>query len=317
MTDQARIPRAHPLWFPAAEFTQRATGRLFTLLAQHHARGMVLGASGGIDSLVTARLCIDATQGSTGRKVVGLQMTDRRIRGESYNESIYRNMGVDLVSLNITPAVKELEHQQGMPPRWLAATLMKLILKCFPTPLKRAIILRVMTGSVPDPVGSFYECLLVAHRIRAGELMAYARGHNLLGVTCTNRSEIRLGFFVQSGIDDPRIGDAAPISDLYKTQVLHLAGDMAFSRAILQQPPSPGFGGIGDEDILGPYPLIDAALQGLEQKKSDEEIISAMSARRTTGPGITHTRSVDMGHIQFLRHLFRWAGRKRPELYSR
>lgn len=306
-----------PLQFPVRKFTDQAVEALLGNLDPKGPAGMVLGASGGIDSLATAALCVRAEKRRRGLRVVGLQMNDRRVRGETYNSGLYEYLGVRLVSMDLTSRARAREQELGLPPRWVAAGLMKAILRYTPKLLKRRIILAMAGHRAPEWALRYYTCLTVPHTLRMEQLKAYAKAHDLLPVLCTNRTERRLGFFVEGGIDDTRTGDAAPLSSLYKTQVNQEARFLELPSSVIKQPPSPGFGGVRDVDILGPYPVIDLVLQSLERGDADRDALAhVLSGLRTCARGKHSLPRVRLRDIRFVRGLLRRAQRKTPRSAS-
>jgi NH3-dependent NAD+ synthetase len=74
---------------------------------------------------------------------------------------------------------------------------------------------------------------------------------------------------------------------------------------IIRQRPSPGFGGIYDEEILGPYELLDQILAGFDLRYPNDKIGRWVASR---GRGIG---SAEAGrYIRFLRVLSRYAAQK-------
>ena len=101
------------------------------------------------------------------------------------------------------------------------------------------------------------------------------------------------------------MGDLAPISGLYKTQVIAVARHLNLPGEIIRQRPSPGFGGIYDEEILGPYELVDPILAGFELGYSDQKIARWVSSgNHGIGPAEAQK------YVRFLRELTRFAAQK-------
>ena len=292
--------------FPVAFFVEKFSHRLTTAIDRYGFKGAVFGASGGIDSLVTAALCVKAKQGRDQWTVMGLQMNDRRIKGEIYNADIYRTLGVDLISVDITESAVEMEKRSHLPSRQLSVYLMKLVLRCTPIRTIRDLTLSVMSGDAPNWVMSHYRLLTLLHRLRVSKLKAYADRHGHMVLICANRTETSLGYYVEGGIDDPNMGDLAPISGLYKTQVIKTAQFLRLPKRVIKQRPSPGFGGIYDEEIIGPYEAVDPILIGLELGYSDQEIAKALDSLAHKWTGESHLRKVpsyDAQYVQFIRKL--------------
>jgi len=300
--------------FRADLFVESSARNLAEEMGRRGFRGAVFGASGGVDSLTTASLCLKARGKRDTWHVVAFQMNDARVKGELYNAEAYRTLGTDLIETDITSEAIGMEKRLGMPPRWLTVCLMKLVLRWLPVRLRRQMILAVKAGQAPAWIYIHYELLTLLHRLRITRLKEYATRHRLLLVICANLTEASLGYFVEHGVDDPQTGDCAPLSGLYKSQVLSAAKFMGLPEHIVHQRPSPGFGGIYDEEILGPYKLVDLVLVGLRLGYSDAEITQAISPHaqelRKMGP-LARKRFHDIRYVRFLRELAKWNARKR------
>ena len=300
------VLRKHLLDFPVEVFVENTSENLITQMEDKRFRGFVLGASGGIDSLVSAALCLKPIEKRNMWRVVGLQMNDRRVKGESYNTEMYRDLGVDLIESDITSEAIFHEKQSKMPPRWITIRLMKFILRCAPIKTRRHLIMAVKAGTVPGWVLNHFHLLTLLHRLRIAKLKEYAGRHGLMVIICANRTEGMLGYFVEKGIDDPEMGDYAPISGLYKSQVITTAQFLGLSEKIIRQRPSPGFGGIYDEEIIGPYALVDLVLVGLQLGYSDTEITQAICSydqKRNKNAPLRRKVLFGIQYVEFIRKL--------------
>jgi len=300
------VLRKHLLDFPVELFVESTSENLIAQMERKKFRGVVFGASGGVDSLVSAALCLKASEKRNSWRVVGLQMNDTRIKGESYNNEMYRDLGIDLIVSDITAEAISQEKGGGMPPRWLTVCLMKFFLRWTPTMARRRLILALKAGTAPDWALIHFQLLTLLHRLRIERLREYATRNGLMIVICANRTEGTLGYFVEKGIDDPEMGDYAPISGLYKCQVIHTAHFLGLPEKVIRQRPSPGFGGIYDEEIIGPYNLVDLVLVGLELGYPDTEIREAIKAFADKWRKKTFLKikpSYDIQYVRFLRKL--------------
>ncbi len=290
--------------FDPAEFVLSCRKYLRSVVRKNTKNGIVFGASGGIDSLVTAALCARAKDGMEW-PVAGLQMTDSRIRGENYHPGAYRNLGVELIQEDITGEAVQQKKDFHLPSRRVTLFFMKLVLRQLPVRVRRWLILQVKSGSAPRWAMNHLELLTLHHRIRIARLKAFAVERGLVVVICANRTEAMLGYFVEQGVDDTRMGDAAPIAGLYKTQVIAVARYLGLPAEIIAQRPSPGFGGIYDEEILGPYELVDPILAGFDLGYSNEKI-ARWAASGSHGPGPPEAAR----YVRFLRAFSRCAAQK-------
>ena len=299
--------------FDAEPFVESSERKLAAAMARQGSRGVVFGASGGIDSLVTAALCLRAGRGGDRHPVVGLQMNDSRIKGEYYNPEMYQELGVELVQVDITDEITANEMRLGLPPHWLVLSLHRLLFKRLPIGLRRKALVDIRAGKAPDWLFSCYRLLTLPHRLRIGRLKNYASRYQLMLVICANRTEASLGYFVEQGVDDSQMGDYAPILNLYKSQVVGTAKFLGLPEQIIKQKPSPGFGGTRDEEILGPYPLVDMVLLAIHRGYSEGEINQAIKQQVSiwTREGLIKKKLFDKGHVQFVRRLAALSGQKR------
>ena len=300
--------------FPVGLFVESSALNLAEEMDRRGFRGAVFGASGGIDSLTTASLCLRAREKRDKSQVVALQMNDARIKGELYNAELYRALGADLIQIDITTEAIAMEKRLGMPPRWLTACLMKLVLRWLPVRARSRMIVAVEAGRAPGWVLSHYQLLTLLHHVRIARLKEYATSHRLMLVICANLTEVSLGYFVEQGVDDPQMGNCAPLSGLYKSQVRRTAKFMGLAEHIVSQRPSPGFGGVYDEEIIGPYEIVDLILVGLQLGYSDAEITRVIRpyARKLREAGrLRRKGSHDIEYVRFIRELVTLNARKR------
>ena len=308
------VLRKYLLDFPVELFVESTSENLIAQMENKKLRGVVFGASGGIDSLVSTALCLKASEKRNSWRVVGLQMNDTRIKGESYNNEMYMDLGIDLIVSDITAEAIFHEKQSGMPPRWLTVCLMKFFLRWTPTMARRRLILALKAGTAPGWALIHFQLLTLLHRLRISKLKEYAARHGLMVIICANRTEGMLGYFVEKGIDDPEMGDYAPISGLYKCQVIHTARFLGLPEKVIRQRPSPGFGGIYDEEIIGPYGLVDLVLVGLQLGYSDIEITQAIcSYDQKRNKKALLRRKVPFGiqYVDFIRKLVELNARRK------
>lgn len=291
--------------FDPGGFVASCRKNLDSAVKENGKKGIVFGASGGIDSMVTAALCMNASNKGTKWPVIGLQMTDSRVHGEEYHPGAYQNLGVKIVCEDITREAMEREKVLHLPPRRVTLFLMKLVLRRLPVRYRRWLILQMKSGSAPRWGMKHLELLTLHHRIRIARLRAFAADRGLLVAVCANRTEGLLGYFVEQGVDDTRMGDAAPIADLSKTQVIAMARSLGLPDEIIRQRPSPGFGGIYDEEILGPYELLDPILAAFDLRYPDEKIVRFAASKAR---GITPADA--RRYVRFLKALCRYAARK-------
>ena len=109
------------------------------------------------------------------------------------------------------------------------------------------------------------------------------------------------------------MGHFAPISRLYKTQVIRAAQFLKLPERVIRQKPSPGFGGIHDEDLIGPYEAVDLILVGLKLGYSDEEILESLSVHSGNWRNEERFKTAvlcDTKYVQFVRQLVEISSKK-------
>jgi NAD+ synthase len=186
--------------------------------------GAVVGISGGIDSALTAYLCVEAL----GRENV---------------------LGVHLPEFSLTPAedvldATEVADRLGIEFRTIDIS----------GPLKAFL------EAVPDSGQTLHHANgNLKARIRMSILYYYANTMNRMVVGTGNKTELLLGYFTKYG--DGGV-DIEPIGDLYKTEVRAMSELAGVPRAIIDKAPSAGlWAGQTDEGELGiTYEVVDRFL---------------------------------------------------------
>lgn len=196
--------------------------------------GVIIGLSGGIDSSVTAALCVRALG---HEKTFGLLMPTQTTQQQDIDDAIKiaTLLGVKYAIENISPSINGFKQFKVFDP-------------------KRKIV----NGNL-------------AARFRMSLLYYYANLHNWLVIGTGNKSELLVGYFTKFGDGGC---DLLPIGDLYKCQVRQLAEYLDIPPEIINKAPSAGlWPGQTDEDELGiNYDTLDKILSSLEQLMIPNEI---------------------------------------------
>ncbi|RLE48814.1 MAG: NAD(+) synthetase [Candidatus Methanomethylicota archaeon] len=202
-------------------------------------RGAVIGLSGGLDSTVTAYLCVEA-------------------------------LGPDRVLALILPD-PEVTPKQDVDDALLVAE--RLGVKH--TLIDISSILEAFSSSIPNfrfdakvPVGN------LRARIRMCLLYYYANLEGRLVIGTGDRSELLLGYFTKYG--DGGV-DILPIGGLYKTQVRRLGEYLGIPESIIKKPSSPRLwrGHLAEEELGLTYDVIDPILHLLVDRKLPPSEVSA------------------------------------------
>ncbi|MEN9994594.1 MAG: synthase [Bacteroidota bacterium] len=200
---------------------------LGTYLQAAHAKGFVVGISGGIDSAVTSTLCA-----LTGAPTICLTMPIRQTKAEFDRAS---------------------EHMQDLQSRFANVSLQTIDL----TP-------SFETLSAALPANATAHALAMANtraRLRMTTLYAVAQANSCLVAGTGNKVEdFGVGFYTKYG--DGGV-DLSPIADLMKTEVFALAKALDIVSSIQNAAPTDGLweDGRSDEDQIGAtYPELEWAM---------------------------------------------------------
>ncbi|MEM2027307.1 MAG: NAD+ synthase [Candidatus Bathyarchaeia archaeon] len=192
------------------------------------AAGVVLGLSGGIDSSLTASLCVRAL-GSD--KVLGVVMPTSFTPKEDLEDAleVSRMLGIKTVLVNIDEICNAIVKALGVNPD---------------------------DSRIRIPLAN------VRARVRMVILYFYANLYNYLVAGTSDRSEYLIGYFTKYG---DGAADFFPIRHLYKTQVRELAAYMGLPERVVRKPSSPQLypGHKLLDEIPVDYSIIDPILVGL------------------------------------------------------
>jgi len=202
------------------------------------AKGVVIGLSGGLDSVTVTKLCIDALG---PKKVLNLFMPSVTTPPEDYVQTLdlSKKWGTEYKVVDIQPAVN-------------AFTAMLFTNK--EAPLERGNI---------------------TARCRMTVLFNRAKKLNYLVVGTSNKSEFMTGYFTKYG---DGASDLVPLVDVYKTQVWQLAKMIGVPKDVIDRVPTAGlWEGQTDEIEMGiSYRDLDLVLNCIANGVNDEEISRAV-----------------------------------------
>lgn len=208
-------------------------------------KAVILGLSGGIDSALTAAICVEALGKD---KVIALSMPSEFSSSRTKRDTIKLacNLGIKLVTLPINKIYGSYE-----------STLKKEFKG-------------TRKGIAEENLQA---------RIRGNMLMALSNKFGLLVVTTGNKSEISVGYCTLYG---DMAGGFAALKDVPKTMVYRLSGYInkkeggaIIPKSIIKRAPSAELRfNQKDQDTLPPYPVLDKILDSyIEKNKSVEEIV--------------------------------------------
>ncbi len=276
--------------------TERIAGFIRRQTLSMRREGAVVGLSGGVDSALSAELCVRAL----GReKVFGLILPERESNPVSRQYAVKQAEKLDIRAevIDITPMLEAIgtyarrdEVVQQVFPEFGPSFKFKLGL---PPDLLTREQLNVFSLTVEDGQGKRRSARLnkeglhgiiaatdTKQRTRMLHLYLYAEKMNYLVCGTTNRSEFIQGFFVKYG--DGGV-DIEPLAHLYKVQVYQLAHHLGVIEEIVARRPSPDTFSLetSDEEFYFrlPYEVLDFLLYAWENKVTAEEAAAVLGLR--------------------------------------
>jgi len=243
---------------------------------EHRRKGAVVGFSGGIDSALVLKFCVEALG---NKNVLAVMLPERDSSPVNIKDAIRfaKVLGVKYIVKKLTPILSLVGIYRLYPPSFIFSRkfIERYTLKKRESISNRTgkdLFIANIEGGEDKELCKGIAYYRIKHRIRATILFYYSELNNYLLAGCANKSEWLTGFFVKYG---DSIADIMPIIDLYKTQVFKMAGYLGIPDYILNKAPSPDLiPGLDDEDALGiTYKKLDLVLEGLEQGYSKEKIM--------------------------------------------
>lgn len=256
--------------------------------------GAVVGISGGVDSALSAALCVRAL-GKDKVLCLILPEKDSNPVSAEYASRYARQLGVNTITVDITPVLDSLgtyskrdEVIREIFPEYTTQYKSKITL---PPDLLARDAFNFFSLKIEDGRGIVKSARLdsrqaqtivaatnTKQRTRMIHLYYYAEMNNYLVCGTTNRSEDIQGFFVKYG--DGGV-DIEPLAHLYKTQVYQLADYIGVPREILEREPSPDTYSFTQSDeefyFRMPYETLDLLLYAWEKRVPLAEICQAMA----------------------------------------
>lgn len=209
-----------------------------------HAKGAIVGLSGGIDSATVAALSALALG---KKKVLGLMLPEK----ETYNSTdvlhaklVAKTFGIETEESDITPVLEAFYDS----------------IKVFDPSEK------VCKGNI---------------KARARMIYIYYYANKLGRIVCgsSDKSETMMGYFTKWG---DVASDIMPIMDLYKTQVKRLADHLGVPNEIIDKPSTPALwpGQTAEGELGLKYEDLDLILYGLEHFMREAEIAEQLNIEK-------------------------------------
>ncbi len=254
-------------------------------------RGLVVGISGGIDSSVTAALCVRAVGQD---KVVGLQMPERNSAGETLGLSglLADHLGLEKAAIDITPILEAVGYYDKYDaavreavPGYGRGWRSKIVVS--ETAEDKAYTFFSIVAASPEglevrqrlALGSYLAVVASTNfkqRIRKMLEYYHADLRNYAVAGTPNRLEYDQGFFVKLG---DGAADIKPIAHLYKSQVYDLARVLGLPAPIIGRSPTTDTYSLpqGQDEFFFavPYDVMDLCLYGKNHGFSPEEVAPA------------------------------------------
>lgn len=261
-------------------------------------RGAVLGLSGGIDSSVTAALCVKALG---AENVLGLLMpeSDSDPHSLRLGRLLAETLGITCILEDIAPtlsaagcyrrrdaAIRQLVPDYGQ--GWTCKVVLSNALHGKTYSLTRLVV-RSPEGvrrEVRMPLDIYLAVVAATNmKQRARKQVEYYHADRLnYAVAGTpNRLEYDQGFFVKNG---DGAADFKPIAHLYKSQVYALARELDIPEEILARPPTTDTWSLEQTQeefyFALPYAQMDLCLYGLENGVPAHEVaaVAGISAEQ-------------------------------------
>jgi NAD+ synthase len=242
-------------------------------------RGALVGVSGGIDSSVTAALCVRALGPG---KVMALLMPEKESSDDTLDLSrlLVNHLGVESVVEELSPildavgcyrrrdeAIQTVVPEYG--PGWRAKLVLPSVLGGDRLPIFSVVVespdgersqARLTSGAYRAVVAA------TSFKQRTRKMLEYYHADRLdyAVVGTPNRLEYDQGFFVKCGDGS---ADLKPLAHLYKTQVYQLAEHLGIPEEIRSRPPTTDTYSLPqtqDEFYFSvPYEVLDLCLYAL------------------------------------------------------
>jgi NAD+ synthase len=215
-------------------------------------KGAILGLSGGVDSALSAALCVNALG---AENVIGLILPEKETNPCSidYAKLHADQLGIKTFYIDITSILNSFN---------VYSTKNEIIMKIYPEfkeDMRYRLILpqnllekdryniysleiEVKPGEVVSKlinIKDYRELVALTNikqRTRMILLYSFAEKNNYIVTGTTNKTEYLQGFFVKYG--DGGV-DIEPLANLYKTQIFELAKHLNVPEVIIQRKPSP------------------------------------------------------------------------------
>lgn len=243
--------------------------------------GVVIGLSGGIDSAVTASICVRALGPD---KVLGLILPERDSEAVNIKDAKYlaEKLKIDYKTINLSPIFRKIGLYDILPDKVVRnrKELEKRFKNIKRSPTFTMVHSRSLVGLKTTKIkgGPATAFAVTKVRLRSVVINFHARYNNYLSVGSTNKTEYTIGHYDKHGDGACEI---APLLPLYKTQVRQLAKFLSVPRKIVMKAPSPDIligRVLTDEFIIGmSFDQLDAILYFLENGMKNSRVAERLN----------------------------------------
>lgn len=246
-------------------YIKHATKFIARQMQEKHAKRLIVGLSGGIDSAVVARLCQIALQGSAKDLKSTNNAKDRLLCVFLPSSKTDKSSFVDVKALVEKFSLPFIQH---------------------PIAKYDSLFSAQFVDSSALEVGNF------CARVRMALLYHYSSMYQGIVVGTSNQSELLLGY-------GTIFGDLAcainPIGALFKTQIFTLARDLQIPESIIAKPPSADlYPNQSDECELGfSYVSIDSLLIAIVKKSAKYQ-----GAKHQPTPSLIYPKALHKKHYK-------------------
>jgi NAD+ synthase len=291
MSLNAKPFSSHVLELDCAAETEKIVSRMRAIVKQFRRRGLIVALSGGIDSSVTAALCVRAVGKD---KVFGLHMPEQDSAEETLtlSQAISSHYGFDSAVEDITHILEAVgcyrrrdDAIRAVIPAYGPGWKNKIVL---PNVVENkgynffSVVAQAPDGEMMKarlPLEAYLGILSASNfKQRIRKMLEYYHADRLNYCTTgtPNRLEYDQGFFVKLG---DSAADIKPIAHLYKTQVYKLAEYLDVPAEIRKRPPTTDTYSLpqGQDEFYFslPYDKMDLCLWGLNHGVPAAEVAPA------------------------------------------
>ena len=293
MNDNSKALSADSLDFDMDAEVERICARLREVLSRTlRKRGLVVAISGGIDSSVSAALCVEAIGKD---RVYGLLLPeqDSAESSTSRGDTLAQHLGLRYEKFALAPTLAAIgcyeQRDQAIRsvfPEYSEGWANKIVIQGGLEGRVNHFVLVVRTpdGEMKEARLPLQEYLKIVaatnHKQRVRKTVEYFHADrlNYAVVGTPNRLEYDQGFFVKNGDGS---ADVKPIAHLYKTQVYALARHLGLPEEICSATPTTDTYSLeqGQDEFYFalPYEKMDLALYALNNGHSAKELADVLS----------------------------------------